>query len=404
MDGQYTGSASMITPPSGLSGTAAAPIIVRCATDGGCVIDGQSARNPFYISQNAWSEFTGFDVANSSGTGALIEKSSNIVVRRICVWSTNTISKSLWMMTESHYVLLEDVCAFGTGNKVFAAVGGQFLPLTIRRAWGVWERGTIDDPKSVFNMNYRSRGILVENSIGGWNYAGGNTNQVSGIFTTAGLSKPNQCGELRYLGNIAYVRSNDVANSALGMGFFGSRSVDCVLVKDHLINIESHSQLTPIQGQKFDGVFQTDPTIINAPVGDRVLQNITEIGGSDSNINTDPTNGWRIINRVTVDGVSAANSAGANPFQTTSGNGARVCKRYVDGVITTQPLWPWPMDDRINTALRRAGKTPSNYFRGTGNTLTSEIETQFGTIPSACKEASQQPVLPAAPTVLLVRP
>jgi hypothetical protein len=27
--------------------------------------------------------------------------------------------------------------------------------------------------------------------------------------------------------------------------------------------------------------------------------------------------------------------------------GARVTKRYVDGVVTNDNLWPWPMDDRI---------------------------------------------------------
>jgi hypothetical protein len=33
------------------------------------------------------------------------------------------------------------------------------------------------------------------------------------------------------------------------------------------------------------------------------------------------------------------------------GEGARLTNRYVDGVLTDQPLWPWPMEDRIQAEL-----------------------------------------------------
>ncbi len=34
-----------------------------------------------------------------------------------------------------------------------------------------------------------------------------------------------------------------------------------------------------------------------------------------------------------------------------NGEGARLSYRYIDGVITTQPLWPWPMEDQIKNEL-----------------------------------------------------
>ena len=34
-----------------------------------------------------------------------------------------------------------------------------------------------------------------------------------------------------------------------------------------------------------------------------------------------------------------------------NGEGARLYNRYVDGVLTTEPLWPWPMEDRIQDEL-----------------------------------------------------
>lgn len=33
------------------------------------------------------------------------------------------------------------------------------------------------------------------------------------------------------------------------------------------------------------------------------------------------------------------------------GEGARLLNRYVDGVLTDQPLWPWPMEERIQAEL-----------------------------------------------------
>ena len=36
---------------------------------------------------------------------------------------------------------------------------------------------------------------------------------------------------------------------------------------------------------------------------------------------------------------------------TMNGEGARLTHRYVDGVLTNEPLWPWPMEDRIQAEL-----------------------------------------------------
>ena len=33
------------------------------------------------------------------------------------------------------------------------------------------------------------------------------------------------------------------------------------------------------------------------------------------------------------------------------GEGARLTYQYVNGVMTTDPLWPWPMEGRIQAEL-----------------------------------------------------
>ena len=40
------------------------------------------------------------------------------------------------------------------------------------------------------------------------------------------------------------------------------------------------------------------------------------------------------------------------PRETTmQGEGARLTHRYIDGELTNEPLWPWPMEDRIQSEL-----------------------------------------------------
>lgn len=46
-----------------------------------------------------------------------------------------------------------------------------------------------------------------------------------------------------------------------------------------------------------------------------------------------------------------SNPDGSRNPTSMSGEGARLTHRYVDGVLTEGPLWPWPMEDRIQAEL-----------------------------------------------------
>ena len=58
--------------------------------------------------------------------------------------------------------------------------------------------------------------------------------------------------------------------------------------------------------------------------------------------------------------------------------GASICYRYVDGVLTSEPLWPWPMQDRIAAATERSLWDTAD--------VNAEIEAVFGPIPEECKK------------------
>jgi hypothetical protein len=87
---------------------------------------------------------------------------------------------------------------------------------------------------------------------------------------------------------------------------------------------------------------------------------------------------------------AAADNAGANPLQSTPGFGARVCKKYVDGHLSNEPLWPWPMDEQMKAAIdfaRSRGDHPhdSKFYFGPSGTVTGLVESIWGPIPAACR-------------------
>jgi hypothetical protein len=64
----------------------------------------------------------------------------------------------------------------------------------------------------------------------------------------------------------------------------------------------------------------------------------------------------------------------------TSPTYARICKRYQDGQLTNQPLWPWPMNQRIKEATGASGRAPID--------VTQTIKNMFGLIPNECTTRS----------------
>jgi hypothetical protein len=120
-----------------------------------------------------------------------------------------------------------------------------------------------------------------------------------------------------------------------------------------------------------------------APTG-LVFANTTSIRGSKGDV-IDSV--WSGENR------SAGTSLGAvpNPW-TTTGSGANLCYRWNNRALTNQPLWPWPMNERIKAATAMAGAYRGPCFNCSGGRLartatdvTAEVQALLGTIPQACR-------------------
>jgi hypothetical protein len=101
-----------------------------------------------------------------------------------------------------------------------------------------------------------------------------------------------------------------------------------------------------------------------------VASNLTAIGGAAPFFGTE----WK--KSAIVQGASP--TAVANVFSSTSG--ANVCYRFKNGAATSEPLWPWPMNQRIIDATSESGRAAVD--------VTKTIESMLGTIPAACKNGT----------------
>jgi hypothetical protein len=393
LDSVYTGANSMINPPQNLNGTATQKITIKAQNDGKVRINGQGARVPVRLENNDHFIIEGID-AHNSATGSsnaviwLNTGADNNVIRRVCAWDADPASNAnVFGVHGNTGNLLEDTCAFGSARKTYSnSAGGNNL--TIRRAWGRWEKSTNIGPKITFAIVYRSYDAIYENVIGTWDetaMGGAGVNQPIGILGMDGIPPPQEtCTNSKYLGSIAYVRAADEMDSWIG-GLFGSRAADCFEFK-HVVSYfdpAASPQDSPILGQTFDGGSGAGLTCetSGAPGAcDRRFTNVTEIGGSASSI-ASGAQGWIKTNHVDAATVGAA----PNIWNGAGDQGARVCFRYQNGTLTSEKLWPWPLDSRIRAALTASGRDPDAIFGGPGNGVTELMENLFGEIPAGCK-------------------
>jgi hypothetical protein len=83
--------------------------------------------------------------------------------------------------------------------------------------------------------------------------------------------------------------------------------------------------------------------------------------------------GWSGCNTIREGRTLAEATGGQSVFQLLPG----LCKRYVNRQLTNEPLWPWPMNQRIMDAMRQSGREPVD--------ITATMEALLGPIPPQCQ-------------------
>jgi hypothetical protein len=395
LDGVYTGSASMIDPPDNLRGASSNPITVRALNDGKVKLDGQGARAPINFYLNEWFVVEGVNACCSNIDVVHIGYSSNIVIRRVIGWDAADRNYMIFSLNNGTNNLLEDIAGWGIGRKVIESCCNADYT-TVRRFWGRWEGSHVVGPKMVISLAYDNYNMTVENAIGTWSgermkqtytlldyygnpwtgngagtYTDYRVDQPYGIFGIDGFNKSDRNARAKLLGSIAYVRGSD--RYAPGQLVFVTK-VDSFQISNTIGFIEPGTYANKMPFALYNLQVATGTNLSS--------NNLTAIGGTSSYFGSE----WK--KSSVVQGASTS----AVPSVFTSNSGANVCYRYENGTLTNQPLWPWPMNQRIIDATVESGRAAVD--------VTKTIESMFGTIPAACKGGTTVTPVPivTAPT------
>jgi hypothetical protein len=418
LDGTYRGSDSMIEPPDYLSGTEGNPITIKALNDGKVLIDGEHVGNPVRLDYNDYFVLEGFNACCSkhsqSDSVVNIVRSNNSIVRRIVAWDASPYANN--HVFGSHYGsdnLFEDCAGWGSARKIFSLY--YDTRTTFRRCFFRWTNLNHSMFKLGMSMCYNSEETLIENCIGTWDeLPGANQEQKSSVF---GIDNSiGGQGNHRLFGSIGYHLSTQRGspNRIFGLWYenIGSYTIkDCIGYTDRTDELNTFhlddtdyftvSYLTSIGGNGSD--WRPSSLYVDNQIGtinNCIVQDSLRYGTNEGS-NFDYIMYWNNTNHY--QGSPPAHYAIENPNLTANGGnilqygfndsrrpkvdgqavGTQIQYRYVDGVLTDEPLWPWPMNERIKEALVASGYDQRGGLDGKGGTdLTKVIfELGGGTMP-----------------------
>lgn len=384
-NGTYTGDSGMLHPPNGRSGTAGNVITVTAETDGGVLIDGQGGRIPVLWDHNDYWTVSGINAANSSSdVMSIYPGSDNNIFSRICAWNANPNGNNLvWQFWQANNNLAVDTCAFGTGRKMYASF--EMSGLTLRRPFAMWNHINVDTgPFIVYSLFYDSDHVIIENPIGtrdedSDSFPGGATDQ--GIFSADRLDEYNNC-ELGsgYYGGLALIlgTQNVIQTDNHGGEIHGSQVAGSITFQDDLLYITpgTHPTLRRILMAGYDSTF-TGGCAATTLTANRKMTNVTTIGQGDGSFpnlidTSSPNNGWTNTNYTDVNSIASIYPGSGETLYVGSA-GTKLRYQYQNGVLTSTPLWPWAMNQRIKDAMLIAGRTPFD--------VNATVTGLFGTSP-----------------------
>ncbi|MCB9094370.1 MAG: hypothetical protein H6621_04795 [Halobacteriovoraceae bacterium] len=395
LDGRYTGSDSMITPPENLSGTQEKAIKISTFNDGKASIDGEGKYAPISLYKNDWWILEGFNAHDAGSLNGdinvsviFLNYSSNNIIRRVVGWEAGDGNTNVMGVHHGDNNLVEDSAFWGRARKVVSN-SQQGNKAIFRRVFARWEGCQSADPKMTFALSYNSYDALCENCIGTWDSLRMEENyelhdydnnglgvfmnnyevqQPNGIFSHDGFDVLPDVANIRLYGSIAYLtkdqRFHNNYKKWAGPFWYELKGVD---LKDNLSYIEPGSH---------DDIWRMYLSKINYQ-GSNFAKNMTLIGGTEELIEAAD---WASENIYSSDDANELVARNGNLLVSdTTLKTANIMKRYVNGKLTDEDLWPWPMNQRIFDALIEGGYPPFDLtktvfeFGGGQVTGTSDI-------------------------------
>jgi hypothetical protein len=349
-----------------LSGEPGHPITIRAQHDGKAIIDGAGKRltvelrRPYYIIEGI--------VAKNSSRSVYRVTGDNIVLRRVSGYNAYADGNSHVFAIPANNITLEDCVAAGTGRKMIMIFKGENN--TIRRCFADWQewdgREWHDcwpwgDGIEIYNGSYNT----IENSISysrnptkGFNVLSQGTNGKSNGNKTLGSMSvlagmyedgaPYRWGDSRpQPTEYTCIRNYSWPGTRVGFNLTSSSESEDNLWQD-IFSWGSASFGFAWHG---DSANVINNRINRATIINNGLDDDEDYGGKDAADTSQEILDNFAVENSRIDKIFQGYVNGDKIVTSMSGDGARLTNRYVDGVLTNEPLWPWPMEERIQAEL-----------------------------------------------------
>ncbi len=423
-----------------INGQAGKYITVKALNDGKAIIDGQNTRIPVEIGQS-WGandpnpsntnlantpqnpygnyfEINGIVAKNSSASVVQVN-ARNVTLRRVSAYNANPHDNehviTIWSQGDAatpSNILVEDSIAAGSGRKMILAYD-SYNNVVFRRNFAAWQWWLGNnfcqsywpqaDGIEVYPAAYVDQPNITNNSINenniyfglspdygtslspnpglraGNNYYGDislgagmrwdNTNHLfvdptfdSNTCTYNGTQRPATCSSSTCIDKIG---GQDSYRAGYVLGTFGN---------------------PPFQHNTFQDIFGWGSGGLGLIAGpwdssstDNKLIRATLVHNGQST-----STSWPIITGRDVDTTAVSLALFTtktdlkigNPSYT--GGGAQLQNQYVSGILTSTPLWPWPMEDRIKTEFADPSLFQANGVQG-------QVWTNFSVTQVVCQ-------------------
>lgn len=409
-----SGSYTSADPPAGKSGSAGSEIVVQAASDGGAVItDGMQ----FF--GNSYLRFIGIRVTaalsaiqvQSNGVGAV----SHHLTWQRCSWrSAKTVSAGdgdvgFNLGDGTHHCLIEDSWGWFGGRYILSMYGGPGNSNlgadnnTFRRV--VLRQGNVSttggNPAAALAVYYATNNVFDNVLI-----LDGKPNATSatsaGIYLTGHAPPPNTDTNkfwgaivLNNSGDASYdidttgasASGNELNNSVLWAGekwgvIIGGGTINSAIL-DHCtigVNGQDGANFFTAAGlQVTNCLFKSNGAFgVNKGGSATVTVNnnngyFANAGGARNGLSAgtgDITTDPQLLYITRIEASSPYHNAGS-----VGDIGANVIKRYVDGSLTADDLWPWPNEARIRSEM---GADFTDGFCAVGETLTHYVWNYLG--------------------------
>lgn len=347
-----------------VNGAPGRPITLRAQHDGQVTIDGQDQRIPVYLYRDYY-RIEGIIARNGNHTVYFISGSHN-TLRRVSGYDANLdVNSDVFAIFDSHDNLIEDCIAAGAGRKMVMIYQGSHN--TIRRCFANWQRWDgrrwcddwpWGDNLQIYNSDYN----IIENSIGYgsvpvWSIAvQANKPEVSAIGNQVLGSIAIDAG-MRHDGTVqrwpavrpgptdcTQLRSFDWPSQRAGVALYGNGRIEDNLFRDLWVYGSAGLGLTAI----LDGRHRNN-RVDHLTLWNNGRDNPAQWGGTGAEIRLEELYLWSGFTNNWVEGSNE------------TGEGARLTHRYVNGQLTDEPLWPWPMETRVQAEL---GLSPTTLVNG----------------------------------------